>query len=430
MDQLIIEGGYRLEGVVKISGAKNSVLPILCASLLANDTVSISNVPHLNDVTTVMALLGGMGVELTIADGMVIEANSNSIKDYVAPYELVRSMRASILVLGPLLARFRKAQVALPGGCAIGPRPVDCHVSGLRQMGAHIDIIEGDIIANAPNGLHGADITLELVTVTGTENLMMAATLAKGTTILRNAAKEPEVIDLAHCLMAMGAKIEGVGTDTIVIEGVSELKGCEYRVLPDRIETGTFLVAAAMTQGHITAKGCDPKTLTIVLDKLREAGAHVIASESEITLDMRRPIQPVEISTAPYPAFPTDLQAQFMAMNCVASGRSTMHENIFENRYMHAQELMRMGADIQVKGNIAQIRGVKHLIGARVQATDLRASAALVLAGLVAKGTTIVEQIYHMDRGYECIEEKLKRLGAHIRRSSERLPENVYDLAG
>lgn len=418
MDKLIIRGGTTLQGEIRISGAKNAALPILASTLLSSGVVRICNVPHLQDITTTMELLGNMGVELVIDEKLNIEVNAPSIKSFVAPYELVRTMRASILVLGPLLARHGQAEVSLPGGCAIGSRPVNMHISGLEAMGADIKVENGYIHATTHGKrLHGAKIVMEMVTVTGTENLMIAATLAEGTTIIENAAREPEVVDLADCLNRLGAKIKGAGTDTITIEGVDEIGSGEYSVLPDRIETGTYLVAAAITGGKVKLKDTRPDLLDAVLSKLREAGANIECGEDWISLDMegRRP-KAVNIHTAPYPAFPTDMQAQFTALNCVAEGSGTITENVFENRFMHVQEMMRMGADISLEGNTAITRGVEKLTGAPVMATDLRASASLVLAGLVADGDTVVDRIYHIDRGYECIEEKLSVLGASIRR--------------
>ncbi len=416
MAKIVINGGKPLSGDVWISGAKNAVLPILAATLLADGPVTIGNVPHLHDVTTTMELLGQMGVELVIDDRMKIHVDPRPAKNYFAPYDLVKTMRASILVLGPLVARFGEAVVSLPGGCAIGSRPVDLHLKGLQALGADVTVENGYIKARAKR-LKGARINLDLVTVTGTENLMMAAALAKGTTVIENAAQEPEVVDLANCLNAMGAKIEGAGTATLVIEGVERLSGTTYEVLPDRIETGTFLVAAAITGGKVVTKRARPKTLDAVLAKLEEAGAHLNVGEDWIELDMqgRRP-KAVNITTAPYPAFPTDMQAQFTALNCVAEGVGIITETVFENRFMHALELQRLGADIQIEGNSAIIKGVSQMSGAPMMATDLRASASLVLAGLVAHGDTTVDRVYHIDRGYENIEEKLGSLGAHIRR--------------
>lgn len=419
MDKLSIVGGNPLFGDVKISGAKNAALPILAGCLLAEDNVTVSNVPHLRDTTTTISLLGEMGVSLTIDERMNISVDTSTIKNFVAPYELVRTMRASILVLGPLLARFGEGHVALPGGCAIGSRPIDIHLQGLEAMGAKIKVKNGYIEASVKNRLKGAEIHTAKVTVNGTENLMMAATLAEGTTVIHNAAKEPEVVDTANFLTMLGAQIEGAGTDTITIHGVERLAGGEHRVLPDRIEAGTYLIAGAITQGKIKLKDVAPDTLTDVLEKLRLAGATIEVGEDWITLDMQNK-QPkaVDIVTEPYPGFPTDMQAQFMALNIVASGDSTIEETIFENRFMHVEELRRMGAHIELEGNTAHIKGRDKLTAAPVMATDLRASASLVLAGLVADGETIVDHIYHIDRGYECIEEKLASLGAKIRRLS------------
>ncbi len=416
MDKLLIKGGQPLNGEIRISGAKNAALPILISTLLADGPVMIGNVPHLHDITTTMSLLGGMGVSLTVNENMSVEIDARTIQNYFAPYELVRTMRASILVLGPLLARFGEADVSLPGGCAIGSRPVNVHLDGLRQMGAKIDVENGYIHARAKR-LKGAHLILDLITVTGTENLMMAATLAEGTTIIQNAAREPEVVDLANCLIAMGAKIEGAGTDTLTIEGVESLQGGSYDIVPDRIETGTFLVAAAMSGGRIKLKDTCPELLESVIAKLREAGADVEVGEDWISLDMhgKRP-KAVNIHTAPYPGFPTDMQAQFTALNSIAEGTGTITETVFENRFMHVNELQRMGATISLEGNTAITTGIEQLTGAPTMATDLRASASLVLAGLVAKGETVVDRIYHIDRGYEAIEEKLQQLGATIRR--------------
>jgi UDP-N-acetylglucosamine 1-carboxyvinyltransferase len=416
MDKLQIHGGTPLDGEVRISGAKNAALPILAGTLLADGPVSVGNVPHLQDVTTMIELLGRMGVSVTIDDKMRVEVDAASIRECVAPYELVRTMRASIVVLGPLLARFGRADVSLPGGCAIGARPVNIHVAGLQAMGAEINIENGYIRARAAK-LKGARLVLETVTVTGTENLLMAATLAEGETVIENAAREPEVVDLAQFLIAMGAKISGAGTDKITVQGVEKLTGARYDVLPDRIETGTYLVAGAITSGRVRVKGTRPDHLDAVLVKLREAGATVQVGDSWIELDMRgRRPRAVSLKTAPYPAFPTDMQAQFAALNTVAEGVGTVTETIFENRFMHMLEMRRLGADIHIEGNTAIIRGVETLTAAPVMATDLRASASLVLAGLVAKGTTDVLRIYHIDRGYECIEEKLEQLGARIKR--------------
>ena len=416
MDKLIITGGARLEGEIRISGAKNAALPILAATLLADGPMTVGNVPHLQDITTTMELLGAMGVHLVIDEKLAIESDTSTLQHCIAPYDLVKTMRASILVLGPLLARFGEADVSLPGGCAIGSRPVNLHIDGLRAMGAEISVESGYIKAKAKR-LKGATIVLDIVTVTGTENLMMAATLADGTTILENAAREPEVVDLANCLNAMGAKISGAGTSAITIEGVERLRGVHYNVLPDRIEAGTYLVAAAITGGRIKIKDVQPAALDAVLAKLREAGAVIETGEDWISLDMqgRRP-KAVSVHTAPYPAFPTDMQAQFTALNAVAEGTSVITETVFENRFMHVQELERMGAEIRLEGNTAIVNGVERLTGAPVMATDLRASASLVLAGLVAEGDTEVLRIYHIDRGYERIEEKLALLGAKIHR--------------
>jgi UDP-N-acetylglucosamine 1-carboxyvinyltransferase len=417
MDKLIITGGQRLDGEIRISGSKNSSLPILAATLLADTPTTVGNLPHLQDVTTLIELLGRMGVKVVIDDRMNIEVDANTITDFHAPYELVRTMRASILVLGPMLAHFGKADVSLPGGCAIGSRPVDLHLRGLEAMGANIDVSNGYIHASVKDRLHGAHLVLDTVTVTGTENLMMAASLADGTTIIENAAREPEVVDLADYLTKMGAKIKGAGTDTITIEGVKSLKGTRHDVIPDRIETGTYLIAAAATRGRIKVKDTCPQLLDVVLQKLREAGAEIETGENWISLDMKgkRP-QAVSMRTAPYPAMPTDMQAQFTALNTIAEGTGTITETVFENRFMHVQEMNRMGANIEVQGNTAICRGVEQLTAAPVMATDLRASASLVIAGLVAQGDTCVDRIYHIDRGYECIEEKLQLLGARIRR--------------
>ena len=416
MNKLLIQGGTTSNGQVRISGAKNAVLPILAATLLCEGTAIVENVPHLHDVTTTVELLGVMGVHVVIDEKLSIEVDSSTIESCVAPYDLVKTMRSSILVLGPLLARFGHAEVSLPGGCAIGSRPVNLHIKGLQDMGADIEVKNGFIHAKCKR-LKGARLVLDMVTVTGTENLMMAATLAEGTTIIENAAREPEVVDLANFLIAMGAKIEGAGTDKITIEGVEKLQGTRYRVLPDRIETGTYLVAAAITGGKIMVKDTAPELIDSIIDKLREAGADIEVGEDWISLDMhgKRP-KAVNIRTAPYPAFPTDMQAQFMALNAIAEGTSTVVETVFENRFMHVQELQRMGADIEVEGNTAIIRGVEKLSGAPVMATDLRASASLILAGLVADGETEVQRIYHIDRGYEIIEEKLALIGAKIQR--------------
>jgi UDP-N-acetylglucosamine 1-carboxyvinyltransferase len=416
MQKLIIQGGEPLSGEVHISGAKNAALPILCASLLTGETLTIENVPHLNDVTTMLGLLEQMGISVAVDDDRT-ELTAAQLSHLVAPYEMVKTMRAAILVLGPMLARAGAARVSLPGGCAIGLRPVDQHIKGLQAMGAEIDVEHGYIHAKAKR-LNGAHIVMDIVTVTGTENLMMAATLADGTTVLENAAREPEVTDLANCLIAMGAKIHGVGTDIITIEGVEALHGATYRVMADRIETGTFLVAAAASGGEIHLRQTCSGTLDAVLDKLMEAGAAIESGEDWIHLKMNNPLKSVNLRTAPYPAFPTDMQAQFMVLNSVAMGTAIITETIFENRFMHVQELKRMNADIKVEGNTAVVYGVARLDGANVMATDLRASASLVLAGLIAKGETIIDRIYHLDRGYERIEDKLSRLGAKIRRAN------------
>ncbi len=416
MDKLIISGGEPLSGQVRASGAKNAVLPILAGTLLADGIVTVENVPHLNDVTTTMSLLGRMGVHLVIDERLNIEVDSRQIRECYAPYDLVKTMRASILVLGPMLARHGKAVVSLPGGCAIGSRPVNLHLDGLRAMGADVRVEEGYIHATCKR-LRGARFVLDAVTVTGTENLMMAATLAEGTTVLENAAREPEVVDLANFLNKMGAQVSGAGTDRVVIEGVRSLSGTRYRVLPDRIETGTFLVAGAMSGGNVTVRNTAPETLDAVLLKLEETGAHIDTGDDWISLRMdgRRP-RSVHVRTAPFPAFPTDMQAQFSALNAVAEGSGTITETVFENRFMHIQEMQRMGANARIEGNTAIIKGVDYLRGAPVMATDLRASASLILAGMVARGETTVDRIYHIDRGYECIEEKLSQLGATIRR--------------
>jgi len=415
MDKLLIHGGVPLAGEVRISGAKNAALPIMCAALLSAAPLRLANVPHLRDVTTLLNLLGGMGVAVSLDEKLGLELDAGRLHTPLAPYELVKTMRASILVLGPLLARCGEARVSLPGGCAIGQRPVDLHIKGLQAMGADIRVEHGYIIARAER-LKGARIFSDLVTVTGTENLMMAACLAEGTTVIENAAREPEVVDLAHCLKAMGANIEGAGSDTITIEGVSALAGAEHRIMPDRIETGTFLVAAAATGGSVRLRNTSARILEAVVEKLREAGAKITAEDDAIVLQMEGPPLSVNLRTAPYPAFPTDMQAQFMALDCIARGTAVLTETIFENRFMHALELQRMGADIEISGNAAVVKGVAQLDGATVMATDLRASASLVIAGLVAKGETVVERIYHLDRGYECIEEKLSQLGARIKR--------------
>ena len=416
MDKLIIEGGVRLEGEIRIAGAKNSALPILAATLLTSDKVTVRNLPHLFDITTMLELLGCMGVQPVIDEKLNVEVDSSTITHFNAPYELVKTMRASILVLGPLLAKHKRAEVALPGGCAIGSRPVNLHITALEAMGANIVVEDGYIKASVDGRLKGAHIFMDIVTVTGTENVLMAACLADGTTIIENAAREPEVVDLAECLIAMGANISGHGTDTIVITGVEELHGCTYSVMPDRIETGTYLIAAA-TRGKIKVKDTRPDILEAVLLKLEQAGADVSVGEDWIALDMHgQQPRAVSLRTAPYPAFPTDMQAQFTALNSVASGSGSITETVFENRFMHVHEMNRMGAAIRVEGNTVIVDGVETLKGAPVMATDLRASASLIIAGLVADSETVVDRIYHIDRGYECIEEKLQLLGAKIRR--------------
>ena len=415
MEKLLITGGKPLTGEVKISGAKNSVLPILAASLLTGEEVIIGNVPHLQDVTTTISLLTEMGAKISIDEKMKVSIDASSVNKFYAPYEMVKTMRASILVLGPLLAKFGEAKVSLPGGCAIGSRPVNLHIEGLKAMGANIKVVDGYIIAKAKK-LKGAKISFSTATVTGTENIMMAAVLASGKTVIKNAAKEPEIIDLANCLRLMGAKIEGDGSSIIIINGVNKLKGCNYDVLPDRIETATFLVAAAITRGKLTLTHTRPDTIKIVIDKLRKAGARISIKNDIIILEAKSQLDAVNITTNPYPDFPTDMQAQFIALNAISKGKSRVVESVFENRFMHVQELIRMGADIDINGNTAIINGVKGLTGAPVMATDLRASASLILAGLVANGETIVDRIYHIDRGYECIEEKLTKIGASIKR--------------
>jgi UDP-N-acetylglucosamine 1-carboxyvinyltransferase len=417
MDKLCIEGGIPLHGEVTISGAKNAVLPILAASILLDGPLMIRNVPHLHDVSTMVNLLRQMGAEVNLSDRADVIVDPRRLNRFEAPYDLVKTMRASIVVLGPLLARYGQARVSLPGGCAIGSRPVDIHLKGLQAMGAHVDVEGGYIIASAPNGLVGTHFVCETVTVTGTANIMMAATLAKGQTVIQNAACEPEVIDLAHCLNRMGAKISGIGTSTITIEGVTRLTGGEHHVIADRIEAGTFLAAAAITRGKIKLKRVDATMLEAVLAKMQEAGMVIELHDNALTIDAthRRP-KAVDIKTAPYPGFATDMQAQFMAVNCIAAGVGTIIETIFENRFMHVPELQRMGADIRVEGHAAVCHGVEHLVGAPVMATDLRASASLVLAGLSAHGKTTIDRIYHLDRGYEHIEEKLTQLGARIKR--------------
>jgi UDP-N-acetylglucosamine 1-carboxyvinyltransferase len=423
MQKIQVEGGAPLNGDVQISGAKNAVLPILCATLLADEPVEISNVPHLHDVVTTAKLLAGLGAELTIDQGTIgkgsesgIVVDPRSVTSHVAPYELVKTMRASVLVLGPLLAKYGAAEVSLPGGCAIGSRPVDLHIAGLQALGAEISVDHGFIKARADR-LKGGRVVFDLVSVGATENVLMAAALAQGTSVLENAAMEPEIVDLADCLNAMGAQIEGAGSNRIVVHGVDRLHGAKHAVVADRIETGTFLVAGAMTGGRVTARRTRPETLDAVLDKLMQAGAQIDVDGDRITLDMqgRRP-KAVNFTTAPHPAFPTDMQAQFMALNCIAEGVGVINETIFENRFMHVQELLRLGADIRVEGHTAIVRGVDKLSGAPVMATDLRASASLILAGLVADGETVIDRIYHLDRGYENIEEKLSGLGARIKR--------------
>lgn len=415
MEKLLITGGKALKGEVRISGAKNSVLPILAASLLSDGDVILGNVPHLQDVTTTISLLTEMGATLSIDEKMKVSINASSVNKFYAPYEMVKTMRASILVLGPLLSHFGEAKVSLPGGCAIGSRPVNLHIEGLKAMGANIKVENGYIIAKAKK-LKGAKILLPIATVTGTENLMMAGALASGQTVIKNAAKEPEIIDLANCLRLMGAKITGDGSSEIIIDGVKNLSGCSYDVLPDRIETATFLVAAAITKGELTLTHTRPDTIKVIINKLKSAGADIAVNKDKIQIKVNSKLKAVNITTNPYPDFPTDMQAQFIALNSIAEGKSKVVESVFENRFMHVQELVRMGADIDVNGNTALIKGVKSLRGAPVMATDLRASASLILAGLVAEGETVVDRIYHIDRGYECIEEKLTKLGASIKR--------------
>ena len=419
MDKLLVQGGVRLDGEIRVAGAKNAALPIIAATLLVKDKVRVSNLPHLHDVTTIMELLGLMGVQITLDDSFCVEIDAHNISSYTAPYELVKTMRASILVLGPLLARCGQANVSLPGGCAIGTRPVNLHIKGMRALGATVEVEDGYIKAYVNGRLKGTEIVLDLVTVTGTENLIMAATLAEGQTIIRNAACEPEVKDLCSFLNTLGADISGAGTDTIVVNGVEKLHGGFYSVLPDRIEAGTYLVAAALTRGRIKLKDISPDIMTIILEKLVAAGAKIKVGNNWIELDMhnKRP-KAISVVTAPYPGFATDMQAQFIVLNSVAEGSARVTENIFENRFMHVQELLRMGAKIDLQGNSAICHGIKKLTGVPVIATDLRASASLVLAGLVAEGETTVEQIYHIDRGYSCIEEKLSQLGAQIKRVS------------
>ena len=419
MDKLLIKGGAPLHGEIYASGAKNSALPILAASLLSDSPVKVGNLPHLNDVTTMLELLGSMGVDVMLSDDMEVQVDTSSIKNLDARYELVKTMRASILVLGPLLARYQEATVALPGGCAIGSRPVNLHIDAMSAMGAKINIEDGYIKASVNGRLKGNKISFDPVSVTGTENVIMAATLAEGITTIQNAAKEPEVVDLVNCLINMGAKIKGAGSDTIEIEGVQSLKGTSFSVMPDRVEVGTYLTATAMTGGHVRIKSAKPEYLSSVITKLESSGAIIYTGEDwvEIKMEIDRPIS-TSLITGPYPSFPTDMQAQFVALNSIAKGHSTITETVFENRFMHVQEIARMGGDITLKGNTAVIEGIKTLKGAPVMATDLRASASLVLAGLVAEGSTTIDRIYHIDRGYERIEEKLKMLGADIERIS------------
>jgi len=417
LDKLEIHGGVPLSGEIRIAGAKNSALPIMASTLLTKDTVKVGNLPHLYDITTMLELLGCMGVESIVGEKLGVEICSEPIRHFSAPYDLVKTMRASILVLGPMLAHYGQAEVALPGGCAIGSRPVNLHLSALKKMGADINVENGYIEARSNGRLKGAHIFMDLVTVTGTENVMMAATLADGQTIIENAAREPEVVDLANCLKAMGAKILGEGTDTITINGVKELRGCEYSVMPDRIETGTYLIAVAATRGKIKVKDTRPSILESVLSKLEEAGAQIQLGEDWISLDMKgNQPRAVSLTTAPYPAFPTDMQAQFTALNAVAEGSGLITETVFENRFMHVHEMNRMGADLKVEGNTVLVKGKDILQGAPVMATDLRASASLIIAGLMSENQTTVDRIYHIDRGYECIEEKLQLLGAKIKR--------------
>src|SRR2546427_4762780 len=415
MDKLIVQGGVPLLGEIRVSGAKNAALPLMCAALLTREQLTLSNVPHLKDVSTMLRLLAQLGVEVSLDDRLGLSLQAERLSEPLAPYDLVKTMRASILVLGPLVARCGEARVSLPGGCAIGSRPVDLHIKGLEALGAEISVEQGYIAARAKR-LKGARVVMDLVTVTGTENLMMAACLAQGTTVLENAAREPEVVDLAQCLLAMGARIGGAGTDVITIEGVAQLRGATHRIMPDRIETGTFLAAAAATGGRVTLQGTDAGILDAVLEKLRETGAELQTGSGTISLAMRGRPKGVNVRTAPYPGFPTDMQAQLMALDAISEGTAVITETIFENRFMHALEMQRLGADIEISGNAAIVRGVAKLQGATVMATDLRASASLVIAGLVAEGETRVDRIYHLDRGYECIEEKLAQLGARIKR--------------
>lgn len=419
MQKLLVSGGHSLSGSVRISGAKNAVLPIIAATLLSDDSVVLKNIPHLNDVTTMINLLGCLGASISVDETMAVDLNTSAVNCYCAPYDLVKMMRASILVLGPLLARYGQAQVSLPGGCSIGSRPVDVHLKGMEALGAKIEVINGFVHASVQGRLIGAEVDLGKITVTGTENILMAAVLAKGKTTIYNAAREPEVGDLARFLNVLGAKISGIDTNTLVIEGVDSLGGGCYSVMPDRIEAGTFLVAGAATRGKITVNNILPDTMRATLDKLEEAGAHLTIKEDAVTLDMKgnRP-KAVDISTAPYPLMPTDMQAQFMAMNILAEGKSVVAENVFENRFMHVHEMKRMGANIELSTNYAYCYGVSQLTAAPVMATDLRASASLVIAALMADGDTVIDRIYHIDRGYECIEEKLRMLGAKIKRIS------------
>lgn len=417
MEKLIIQGGVKLCGDIGVSGSKNAALPILFSTLLTDQPVSVANLPHLHDITTTIELLATLGVKVSIDEQMHLTVDAANLSALTAPYELVKTMRASILVLGPMLAKYREANVSFPGGCAIGTRPVDLHLKGMEQLGAEIEVDQGYIRARAPAGLKGAHIAMEMVSVGATENLMMAAALAEGTTVIENAAREPEIVDLANCMNAWGASISGAGTDTVVIQGVEKMRGGHYSVMPDRIETGTYLAAAAATGGQIKVKKTDPEAMQAVLEKLRQAGATITCGEDWIELDMqgKRPLA-IDLETAPYPGFPTDMQAQLTAVNAVSQGSGRITETIFENRLMQVQELNRMGANIVVQGNTALVTGVDELRGAPVMASDLRASAALVIAGLVASGETVVDRIYHIDRGYECIEEKLQQLGANIRR--------------
>ena len=419
MDKLLIRGGSKLFGEIYASGAKNSALPILASSLLADTPLRVGNLPHLNDVTTMLELLGSMGVDVMLSDEMEVQVDTSNIKNLNARYELVKTMRASILVLGPLLAKFQRATVALPGGCAIGSRPVNLHIDAMRAMGAEISIEDGNIKARVEGRLRGAKIIFEPVSVTATENVIMAASLADGTTIIQNAAREPEVLDLANCLLKMGANIEGAGTDQIIIQGVENLNGATFSVMPDRVEVGTYLTAAAMTGGKVKIKEAKPEYISSVISKLEQTGATISLGEDWVQIEMNneKP-EAISLTTGPYPSFPTDMQAQFVSLNAIAKGNSTVTETVFENRFMHVQEIARMGGRISLKGNTAVIEGIRSLKGAPVMATDLRASASLVLAGLVANGSTIIDRIYHIDRGYERIEEKLKILGADIERIS------------